>query len=205
MFRPSDRILADGRSASGQRRCHILQEVSRVNLAMLTTSATCIHQLVCDAHSVGAVAVLRRARHCCRRNLCPCAWYCVGCYGCARDFGAKSYRCIYITVICNKTTIALIEEIPQLESGVTVIGGISHGCFGANVDGFEQPPRPRGSVGCERLICSVILGHRSCVGDRWRRSVRPPVRSLVWSHRSRFSAPRLTPHKCIVSGDMSSS
>jgi hypothetical protein len=56
MFRPSDRTalsMADLRLANADVT---LQEVSRVNLAMLPP---CI-PLVCDAHSVGAVAVPSR-------------------------------------------------------------------------------------------------------------------------------------------------
>jgi endonuclease/exonuclease/phosphatase (EEP) superfamily protein YafD len=125
MFRPSDRtfLMADLRLANAD--VVTLQEVSRVNLAMLDNISDLYpYQLVCDAHSVGAVAVLSRT---------PLLYE-----TCARALGFASavtvVRGTLVQVVSvhlhwpwphlqQDHTIALIKEIPKLDGGVTVIGG----------------------------------------------------------------------------------
>ena len=141
LFRPSDRTLqmADLRQANAD--VVTLQEVSRVNLAMLDNISDLYpYQLVCDAHSVGKVAVLSRT---------PLLHE-----TCSRAPGMASavtdVRGILVQVVSvhiywpwphsqQDHATALIKEISQLAGGVTVIGGdFNMVASGRTLAWFEQ-------------------------------------------------------------------
>jgi endonuclease/exonuclease/phosphatase (EEP) superfamily protein YafD len=141
LFRARDRTLlvADLRQANAD--VVTLQEVSSVNLAMLEDISDLYpYQLVCNAHSVGAVAVLSRTPLV--QSNCAAA---PGMASVVTDIRGTSVQVISVHLHWpwpfSQQSLAtdLVKDLAQLDGAVTVIGGdFNMVASGRTLAWFEQ-------------------------------------------------------------------